>query len=122
MITSAQNDFLTRTGPGTPMGNLFRRYWIPALAVAGGTGAGLSAGARQASLRAAAGVSRHAGARGSRLRRAALAVEHGDAPDGIDPASHAVRSASRVLPDDVGFYEDAAGALDAKEGVAHTSV
>src|SRR5207244_11318761 len=25
------NDFLTRTGPGTPMGELFRRYWIPAM-------------------------------------------------------------------------------------------
>src|SRR5258706_4530761 len=26
-----ENELLTRTGPGTPMGNLFRRYWIPAL-------------------------------------------------------------------------------------------
>ena len=26
-----QNDFLTQTGPGTPLGNLFRRYWLPAL-------------------------------------------------------------------------------------------
>jgi phthalate 4,5-dioxygenase len=26
-----ENDLLTRTGPGTPMGTLFRRYWIPAL-------------------------------------------------------------------------------------------
>jgi phenylpropionate dioxygenase-like ring-hydroxylating dioxygenase large terminal subunit len=25
------NHFLTRTGPGTPMGELLRRYWIPAL-------------------------------------------------------------------------------------------
>ncbi len=25
------NEFLTRTGPGTPMGQLFRRYWLPAL-------------------------------------------------------------------------------------------
>src|SRR5467141_1141045 len=31
MTTREQNDFLTQTGPGTPMGNLFRRYWIPAL-------------------------------------------------------------------------------------------
>ncbi|MFZ8941236.1 MAG: (2Fe-2S)-binding protein, partial [Gemmobacter sp.] len=31
MITSEQNEYLCRTGPGTPMGNLFRRYWIPAL-------------------------------------------------------------------------------------------
>src|SRR5262249_47832936 len=31
MTTREQNDFLTQTGPGTPMCNLFRRYWIPAL-------------------------------------------------------------------------------------------
>src|SRR6516164_6616980 len=31
MTTSEQNDFLTQTGAGTPMGALFRRYWIPAL-------------------------------------------------------------------------------------------
>src|SRR5438132_6804530 len=31
MLTQEMNVFLTRTGPGTPMGELFRRYWIPAL-------------------------------------------------------------------------------------------
>src|SRR6476469_965777 len=31
MITHEQNEFLTRTGPGTPMGELFRRHWIPTL-------------------------------------------------------------------------------------------
>jgi phthalate 4,5-dioxygenase oxygenase subunit len=31
MITAEQNQLLTRTGPGTPMGDAFRRYWIPAL-------------------------------------------------------------------------------------------
>lgn len=31
MLTAEQNELLTRTGPGTPMGDLFRRYWIPAL-------------------------------------------------------------------------------------------
>jgi phthalate 4,5-dioxygenase len=31
MISEEQNALLTRTGPGTPMGELFRRYWIPAL-------------------------------------------------------------------------------------------
>jgi phenylpropionate dioxygenase-like ring-hydroxylating dioxygenase large terminal subunit len=30
-MTPEQNDFLTRTGPGTPMGLLFRRYWLPVL-------------------------------------------------------------------------------------------
>lgn len=31
MLKSAQQELLIRTGPGTPMGELFRRYWIPAL-------------------------------------------------------------------------------------------
>jgi nitrite reductase/ring-hydroxylating ferredoxin subunit len=31
MTTAAENEILTRVGPGTPMGNLFRRYWIPAV-------------------------------------------------------------------------------------------
>lgn len=31
MLTYEQNVFLTRTGPGTSMGDLFRRYWLPAL-------------------------------------------------------------------------------------------
>lgn len=31
MLTQEQNYFLTRTGPETPMGRLFRCYWIPAL-------------------------------------------------------------------------------------------
>nr|MDQ6882044.1 Rieske 2Fe-2S domain-containing protein [Pseudomonadota bacterium] len=30
-LTIEQNQALTRTGPGTPMGKLFRSYWIPAL-------------------------------------------------------------------------------------------
>ena len=31
MLTAEQNERLTRTGPGTPMGEAMRRYWIPAL-------------------------------------------------------------------------------------------
>ena len=31
MLEPAQNRLVTRTGPGTPMGDLFRRYWIPAM-------------------------------------------------------------------------------------------
>jgi len=31
MLKKEQNDLLTQTGPGTPMGNLFRSYWLPAL-------------------------------------------------------------------------------------------
>jgi phenylpropionate dioxygenase-like ring-hydroxylating dioxygenase large terminal subunit len=30
MLTPEENDRLTRVTPGTPMGNLFRRYWVPA--------------------------------------------------------------------------------------------
>jgi len=57
-----------------------------------------------------------------RLRKAALAARQGRQPDGIDPETHAVRSASVVLPDNVSFYEAAADALVATAGVAHTSV
>ena len=31
MLKKESNDLLTHTGPGTPMGQFFRRYWIPAL-------------------------------------------------------------------------------------------
>jgi phenylpropionate dioxygenase-like ring-hydroxylating dioxygenase large terminal subunit len=31
MLKPQDNELLTRTGPGTPMGELFRRYWIPVL-------------------------------------------------------------------------------------------
>ena len=34
MLKREINDYLTRTGPGTPMGALFRRYWHPALLAA----------------------------------------------------------------------------------------
>jgi phenylpropionate dioxygenase-like ring-hydroxylating dioxygenase large terminal subunit len=29
MLRAADNEMLTRTGPGTPMGDLFRRFWLP---------------------------------------------------------------------------------------------
>jgi len=31
MLTREQNELVTQTGPGTPMGNLFRCYWLPVL-------------------------------------------------------------------------------------------
>jgi phthalate 4,5-dioxygenase len=31
MLSPAENERLTRVGPGTPMGRLFRRYWLPML-------------------------------------------------------------------------------------------
>ena len=30
-MTDSENEFLTRVGPGTPMGKLMRQYWIPVL-------------------------------------------------------------------------------------------
>src|SRR5437764_8645525 len=30
MTSQSENDFLTRIGPGTPMGALMRQYWLPA--------------------------------------------------------------------------------------------
>ncbi|MGH2520006.1 MAG: aromatic ring-hydroxylating dioxygenase subunit alpha, partial [Chloroflexota bacterium] len=31
MLTREDNELITHTGPGTPMGELFRRFWLPAL-------------------------------------------------------------------------------------------
>ncbi len=31
MLSREENELLTRTGPGTPLGDVMRRYWIPAL-------------------------------------------------------------------------------------------
>ena len=31
MLKKELNDLVTQTGPGTAMGNMFRRYWLPAL-------------------------------------------------------------------------------------------
>jgi phenylpropionate dioxygenase-like ring-hydroxylating dioxygenase large terminal subunit len=57
-----------------------------------------------------------------RLRKLALAAQRGEVPDGIDPETHKVRSASIVLPEQGSFYEAARDALRVKDGVTHTSV
>src|SRR5215207_2726287 len=31
MLPKEENEILCRVGPGTPMGNLFREYWMPAI-------------------------------------------------------------------------------------------
>ena len=31
MLSAEDNELLTRTGPGTPMGDFFRRFWMPVL-------------------------------------------------------------------------------------------
>src|SRR6476469_6839627 len=31
MLSAEDNEYLCRVGPGTPMGDLFRQYWIPAM-------------------------------------------------------------------------------------------
>jgi phthalate 4,5-dioxygenase len=31
VLSKEENELLTRVGPGTPMGNLMRQYWVPAL-------------------------------------------------------------------------------------------
>jgi phenylpropionate dioxygenase-like ring-hydroxylating dioxygenase large terminal subunit len=31
MLSQADNELLTRVGPGTPMGNFMRQYWLPAM-------------------------------------------------------------------------------------------
>ena len=31
MLSNADNELLCRVGPGTPMGDVLRQYWLPAL-------------------------------------------------------------------------------------------
>src|SRR4030081_3704852 len=31
MLSQEENQLITRVGPGTPMGNVFREYWLPAM-------------------------------------------------------------------------------------------
>ena len=31
MLSAGDNELLTRVGPDTPMGNVFRQYWLPVL-------------------------------------------------------------------------------------------
>ena len=31
MLSKEDNELITRVGPGTPMGNLMRQYWMPAM-------------------------------------------------------------------------------------------
>ncbi len=31
MLSQADNELLIRTGPGTPMGDLYRRFWAPVM-------------------------------------------------------------------------------------------
>ena len=50
MLSPADNELITRTGPGTPMGELLRRFWLP-VALAGEVGpAEAGEGLHQASL------------------------------------------------------------------------
>ena len=58
-----------------------------------------------------------------RLMRAAKALaEKGITPPGVDPAHHHVRSCAMVLPPDVAFKDSAKEALNAKLGMAQTTV
>ena len=31
MLTKEDNEMITQVGPGTPMGELFRRFWLPVM-------------------------------------------------------------------------------------------
>jgi hypothetical protein len=61
-------------------------------------------------------------ARRSLLRAAQALAGQGVAPPGTDPATHRVRSAALVLPEEAAFAEAAREALTARAGVPPTSV
>ena len=71
MLSAADNELLTKTGAGTPMGQLLRRFWVPALPRGRGRGAAVPAGTRDADGGAARGVAgrgRTAGRAGGAMR------------------------------------------------------
>ena len=35
MLNHEDNEFITRVGPGTPVGTLMRQYWVPAAPLVG---------------------------------------------------------------------------------------
>jgi hypothetical protein len=58
-----------------------------------------------------------------RLLRAAKALtDKGVTPPGVDPEHHKIRSCSVVLPPEVAFKDGAKEALNAKPGMAQTTV
>jgi hypothetical protein len=57
-----------------------------------------------------------------RLMRAVQALQKGEPPPGIDPATHRIRSAAVVLPRDVAFVDAARDDLTARPGVPPASV
>ena len=60
MLRKEQNDLLTQTGPGTPMGQMFRAELAARAAGRGAARERMPAGAGEAARRAAAGLARHA--------------------------------------------------------------
>jgi phthalate 4,5-dioxygenase len=56
------------------------------------------------------------------MRAAKALADKGITPPGVDPAHHRVRSCAMVLPPDVAFKDGAREALNAKRGVAQTTV
>ena len=56
------------------------------------------------------------------MRAAQALAEKGEPPPGTDPATHRVRSAAVVLPEEAAFAEAAREALTARPGVAPVSV
>jgi phenylpropionate dioxygenase-like ring-hydroxylating dioxygenase large terminal subunit len=58
-----------------------------------------------------------------KLRKAVEALrDEGVTPPGVDPEHHRIRSAAIVLPREESFIESCGDALEARAGVAHTSV
>ena len=60
MLSVEDNELLCRVGPGTPMGELMRQYWMPALKSDRAAGAGRPAAAGAAALRGPDRLSRDA--------------------------------------------------------------
>ena len=51
MLSQEQNELLTRVGPGTPMGELMRRYWVPVVFSWGTQSVGVTSSCRKRIIR-----------------------------------------------------------------------
>ena len=59
MLSPQENELVTHVGPGTPMGQVMRRYWMPALLSNELPEPGWYAGTRETARRASGGIPSH---------------------------------------------------------------
>lgn len=113
MLTSEENELLTRVGPGTGMGELMRRYWLPAALSTGIEGINTQDHAIQESMGPIVNrTQEHFGpsdkaiiaARRS-LLQAVRTAQEGNEPPGLSASYYSIRAIEKVLPESVDWRQ-----------------